>query len=61
MRFFERVFPFLFWGITAFVLSLFGLQLFVLIKGFSILSSVDFSHGIKPAVEQLWCGKPNCL
>lgn len=26
-----------------------------------VLSELDFSGGVKPVVEQVWCGKPDCL
>ena len=56
-----RVFPFFFWGTAGLVFLLIGVQSFVLIKGASILLSIDPRNGIKPIVEQLWCGKPGCL
>lgn len=27
----------------------------------SAVSEADFDGGIKPVVEELWCGKPGCL
>jgi len=56
-----RVFPFFFWGAAGLVFLIIGVQSFVLIKGASILLSIDPRNGIKPIVEQLWCGKPGCL
>ena len=62
MNFFSnRIFPVFFVSIVGGVIAIFGLQAFLIIKGVLVLSSVGTSHGIKPAVEQLWCGKPNCL
>jgi hypothetical protein len=26
-----------------------------------VSSNVDFSQGIKPVIETLWCGKPGCM
>jgi hypothetical protein len=52
------VFPFFFWGTAGLA---FLIIVLVLIKGASILLSIDPRNGIKPIVEQLWCGKPGCL
>lgn len=27
---------------------------------YKAVSSYDFSHGIKPVIEKIWCDKPNC-
>jgi hypothetical protein len=30
-------------------------------KGIDTAMSEDWSNGIKPVVEKLWCGKPGCM
>jgi hypothetical protein len=37
-----------------------GLAFFIY-KAVSIASEKDWSGGIKPVIEQFWCGSPGCL
>ena len=30
-------------------------------KAVSVAGQQDWSGGVKPVIEQLWCGKPGCL
>lgn len=34
--------------------ALFGYALFK-------IASADFSNGVKPVIETVWCGKPKCM
>lgn len=35
--------------------------LILFIKLGLILANEDFSHGIKPVIEKVWCGNSGCL
>lgn len=37
--------------------SVFGVLAF---KAVNAVSNTDFSQGIKPAIESIWCGQPGC-
>ena len=30
-------------------------------KAVSVVGQQDWSGGVKPVIEQIWCGKPGCL
>jgi hypothetical protein len=51
-------------------LSTFIVIVFIVILGWwcfvgylavKVSNDVDFSHGIKPAIEKIWCGSPGCM
>ncbi len=43
------------------ILSVWIVGAVLLYKAASLASEQDFSGGIKPVIERLWCGKPGCL
>ena len=54
--------------VTWFISSIFVLILCLLIgvgvltyKAVTVAGEQDWSAGIKPVIERLWCGKPGCL
>jgi len=54
-------------NIKRFIICIFALiiLIWILIAGAMIwmanqVSKQDFSHGVKPVVESVWCGKPGC-
>ena len=53
----QRGIRFVFWLIVCFWLAIaigFGVVIYK-------AASLDWSGGIKPVVEQMWCGSPGCL
>lgn len=52
-------------GLIAFVFTLIVLYWavlgYVVVKTATVASEQDYSGGVKPVIEKLWCGEPGCL
>lgn len=52
-------------GFIAFVFALIVLYWIVIgvivVKTATVASEQDYSGGIKPVIEKIWCGKPGCM
>ena len=56
-RFVQFFIGFVFFLIVAYVIAM-GV---VAYKAVDAVKGEDWSGGIKPVIEKLWCGKPGCL
>jgi hypothetical protein len=34
---------------------------FSMYKAASLANAQDWSHGVKPVIEKIWCGSPGCM
>ena len=57
----NRVFWILFSVVSAMILCSFLAFGFVAFKAVGAANSADWSGGLKPVIEKMWCGKPGCL
>lgn len=57
----RRIFWIFFSVVSAMILCYFLAIGFVAVKAVSAANSADWSGGLKPVIEKLWCGKPGCL
>jgi hypothetical protein len=55
------IFPFLFGVSILSIVIIIGTHLFFAYKAASILNDQDWSNGIKPVIEKVWCGHTGCL
>ena len=43
------------------IICVWGFNMFVMYKAVSSVQSQDYSKGIKPVIEKIWCGESGCL
>jgi len=43
------------------IIAWWGFMGFVAYKATDVATKTDFSDGIKPVLEKIWCGEPGCL
>ena len=55
-KFMQRLFWVMFSLVLVFILVVFG----IVFKSFFFIADQDYSHGIQPVANKLWCGKESC-
>jgi len=61
---FERTARFHRWffrAILAFQLVVAVAMIWLIVIAAQAANKADWSNGVKPVIEQVWCGKPGCL
>lgn len=51
------------WFRWFFIAVLVGIMVQFALIGYAFfkIATVDFSNGVKPVIETVWCGKPGCM
>ena len=60
-RLHQRVFWIFFSVVSVLILCLFLAVGFASVKAVGAVNEADWSGGLKPVIEKIWCGKPGCL
>ena len=50
-----------FWVILVFQLAIVVAMIWLIVIAAQAANKVDWSNGLKPVIEQAWCGKPGCM